>query len=72
MMNKKPIAKSRERNRRVQFNMHIGQTVEDERPAQQNIPQMASSVKLSSELDRESHLESYDVQSYDRDPAMEV
>ena len=42
-MNKKPIAKSRERNRRVQFNMHIGQTVEEEHPAQQSILQMASS-----------------------------
>ena len=71
-MNKKPFAKSRERNRRVQFNMHIGQAVEEEHPAQQNILQMASSIELSSEVDRESHGESYDVQSYGRDSVMEV
>jgi hypothetical protein len=71
-MNKKPFAKSRERNRRVQFNMHIGQTVEEERPAQQSILQFDSSAALSSEVDRENHLESYEAQSYVHDPLMQV
>ena len=71
-MNKKPIAKSRERNRRVQFNMHIGQTVEEEQPAQQSILQMASSSVRASEFDRESYSESYEAQSDSRDSAMEL
>ena len=71
-MNKKPIAKSRERNRRVQFNMHIGQTVEEEHPLQQSIPQMASSAALSSDADRENYAESYDPQPYGRDSTIEL
>ena len=71
-MNKKPAAKSRERNRRVQFNMHIGQTVEEQRPAQKSIPQMTSSAALPSEVDRENYAESYEAQSYGGDSAIEL
>jgi hypothetical protein len=71
-MNKKPISKSRERNRRVQFNMHIGQAVEEALPAQQSIPQLASSATFSSEVDRENYAESYEAPSYGRDPAIEL